>query len=143
MLKIIVLFLFSWQIFAQSKIEKEVIEIEKKRFDALVNKDYVFLERVFSEQLIYNHADGKIDNKQSFLQGLKDGRRTYKSIGLDTISVQQFDKTAIIRGDVNFLRINKNQQQIAQKLRYSAVYVLQKKEWRMVSWHSTDITPKK
>jgi hypothetical protein len=109
----------------------------------LVKKDYVFLDEVFSEQLIYNHADGKIDDKQSFLQGLKDGRRTYKNINLDTISCKIFNKTVILRGDVNFIRINRNQEENRQKLRYSAVYIHQKNKWKMVSWHSTDITPKK
>lgn len=143
MLKIAILTLFYFSIFAQSKIEKEVIEIEKKRFEALVKKDYDFLDKVFSEKLIYNHADGKIDNKNSFIEGLKDNRRTYKSIVLDTISVQIFDKTAILRGDVNFIRINKKQEETHQKLRYSSVYIRQKQSWKMVSWHSTDITNKK
>jgi hypothetical protein len=143
MLRIIVLLLLSYAISAQSKKEKRIVEIENKRFEALVKKDYVFLDKVFSDRLIYNHADGKIDNKKSFLEGLKDGRRTYKSIQLDTISAQVFKKTVILRGDVNFVRLNKKQEETSQKLRYSAVYIRQKQTWQLVSWHSTDLTTKK
>jgi hypothetical protein len=142
MLKIIVLILFSQSIFAQSKIEKAIIELEKNRFEALVKKDYTVLNVIFSDKLIYNHSDGKIDSKESFLEGLKSGKRNYKSIDLDTSTVRIFEKTAILNGDVNFVRINNKQQETRQKLRYTAVYVQTKRQWQLVSWHSTDITNK-
>jgi Domain of unknown function (DUF4440) len=140
MLRIIVLILFSQSIFAQSNHEKAIIELEKSRFEALVKKDYSFLNAIFSDKLIYNHADGKIDSKNSFLEGLKSGKRTYKSINLDTLTVRFFEKTAILNGDVNFVRLNNKQEEIKQKLRYTAVYCQIKRQWQMVSWHSSDIT---
>jgi ketosteroid isomerase-like protein len=135
--------LISIQVFAQSKAEKMLISLENSRFEALIKKDYEALDQIFSDRLIYNHADGKMDTKTSFIEGLKNGSRTYKNIVLDTLQVRVFDQTAILNGDAIFFRINKKGEQTQQKLRYTCVYVRNRKKWQMVSWHSTDLTNKR
>lgn len=140
---IVVFLLICSQVFAQLKTEKTIVALEKSRFEALVKKDYGALDALFSDQLVYVHADGKIDTKPTFVAGLKNGTRTYKSITLDTLKVRVFRKAAVLNGDVVFCRINKKGEQVQQKLRYTALYVKEFRDWQMVSWHSTDMTYKK
>ena len=47
--------------------EKEVKTLARQRFAAQVSKDYAFLEKAFSNDLIYIHGDGHQQNKAEYI----------------------------------------------------------------------------
>ncbi len=86
-LGIILMLMFSGSAgFAQQKdsaVIKEIILLEEKRFEAQVNKDYDFLEKIFAEDLVYIHSTGIMHTKKQYIQSIKEGTSAYKKIDID------------------------------------------------------------
>jgi ketosteroid isomerase-like protein len=120
---------------SQTSKETLVADIEKKRFAALVSKDYAYLNQVMGEDIIYCHSNGLIDTKASFIQSIKDGKLVYNEMTADELKVRVYDKTAVITG-VCTAKVVSNGQQLNTRFRFTDVYVKRKEGWQMVTWQS-------
>jgi len=133
---ILLLWVFkSYVALSQTTKETLVADIEKKRFTALVNKDYAYLDQVMGEDIIYCHSNGLIDTKASFIQSIKDGKLVYNEMTADELKVRIYDKTAVITG-VCTAKVVSNGQQLNTRFRFTDVYVKRKEGWQMVTWQS-------
>lgn len=74
---LIVLFACSGPPNDQDSSASEVLELEKKRFRAVVEGDIDFLQEVISEDLYYIHSNGSVDTKDSFIGPIATGHRRY------------------------------------------------------------------
>lgn len=114
-----------------------MLETEKRRFAAQVTKDYAVLDRIIADDLYYIHSNGNIDTKASFIGGMKEGKRSYEGIVIDTINVRIYHRnTAVINGECTYLRTSADGQPDNLRLRYTDVYIRRGKDWQMVSWQS-------
>ncbi|AXE19203.1 nuclear transport factor 2 family protein [Runella rosea] len=133
---ILLLWVFkSYVALSQTSKETLVADIEKKRFAALVSKDYAYLNQVMGEDIIYCHSNGLIDTKASFIQSIKDGKLVYNEMTADELKVRIYDKTAIITG-VCAAKVVSNGQQLNTRFRFTDVYIKRKEGWQMVTWQS-------
>lgn len=124
---------------ATSADEKAIITTEKQRFDAQVSKDYAVLEKVLADDLIYNHSNGNSDNKQSFIQSLREGKANYTSIEPQQQRVRLYGNTAVVNGQCA-VKMNNNNTPTEFTLRYTDVYVKKGNQWQMVTWQSLRLT---
>ncbi|WPP51470.1 nuclear transport factor 2 family protein [Catalinimonas niigatensis] len=122
--------------FVQNTTEDEVLDMEKSRFQAMINEDFDFLEKLIDDQLVYIHSNGNIDSKASFINAIREGKTSYDDIKLEESKVRIYDKTAIINGLCVFHQKNPDGSPRQTRLRYTNVYVKQKGNWKMVSWQS-------
>ncbi len=128
--------------FAQSAAEQEVLKTEKDRFAAQVSKNYSVLDQTIGEDLYYVHSNGNIDTKESFIQGIKDGSRSYNDITMEETKVRiYYGNTAIVNGICTYFRTAENGQPNNLRLRYTNVYVKRGKQWQMVTWQSYRMSP--
>ncbi|MDF9796959.1 ketosteroid isomerase-like protein [Catalinimonas alkaloidigena] len=137
--KIFYVFLFVLPLnlaFVQNTAEDEVLDIEKRRFQAMINEDFDLLENLMDDQLVYIHSNGNIDSKASFINAIKAGKTAYDDIKLEESKVRIYDKTAIINGLCVFHQKNPDGSPRQTRLRYTNVYIKQKGHWKMVSWQS-------
>ncbi|MCP1383705.1 nuclear transport factor 2 family protein [Runella salmonicolor] len=133
---ILLLWVFkSYVALSQTSKETLVADIEKKRFAALVSKDYAYLNQVMGEDIVYCHSSGLIDTKASFIQSMKDGKLVYNEMTPDELKVRIYDKTAVITG-VCTAKVVSNGQQLNTRFRFTDVYVKRKEGWQMVTWQS-------
>jgi hypothetical protein len=44
----------------------DIESLERKRFAAQVSKDFDFLEKIFSDDLVYTHSNAKVDKKSLY-----------------------------------------------------------------------------
>ena len=133
---ILLLWVFkSYVALSQTSKETLVADIEKKRFAALVSKDYAYLNQVMGEDIIYCHSSGLIDTKASFIQSIKDGKLVYNEMTPDELKVRIYDKTAVITG-VCTAKVVSNGQQLNTRFRFTDVYVKRKEGWQMDTWQS-------
>jgi hypothetical protein len=130
--------------FAQSKKNlaavKEVEALERQRFAAQVSKDYAFLDKVFADDLIYTHSNGKQNNKTEYVQSIKDGKSVYDKIDVEALNVRVYsgEKTAVVNGTITIYQPNKpdGSPNVAH-LKYVVVQVKDpKKGWQVVLWQS-------
>ena len=48
--------------------EKEILDLEDKRFGAMIKGDFKALDAMVHEQLLYTHSSGNTDTKPSWLE---------------------------------------------------------------------------
>ncbi|CAN5903752.1 hypothetical protein BH24BAC1_BH24BAC1_22950 [soil metagenome] len=133
------LFLLGWFLpaIAQTTAEREVMETERKRFQAMVDRDFIVLEDVIGEDLHYIHSNGSTDTKASFIGAIRNGNRSYEKITVEELKARIYNKkTAIINGTCTYHNTGQNGQPNNLRLLYTNVYTKQKGKWQMVSWQS-------
>ena len=119
--------------------EKAVIETEKQRFVAQINKDFAVLDKVLADDMIYNHSSGATDTKVSFVQSIRDGKTVYQSIDVEEQKARIYGNTAVING-LCMLKAISNGNPLNNHLRYVSVYVRKANQWQMVAWQSLKLT---
>jgi ketosteroid isomerase-like protein len=142
----IVLTTISQLTFAQSKAEKrqaaaqaEVEALERQRFAAQVSKDFVFLNKVFADDLLYTHSNGKQDTKETYLNSIKEGKSVYSKIELEDIKVRPYNdqKAAVVNGMILITQPTADGKSTVVHLRYAVVYIKNKAhDWQLVMWQS-------
>ncbi|TAE22601.1 MAG: nuclear transport factor 2 family protein [Cytophagales bacterium] len=119
-----------------SAAETEVLNAEKARFAAQAKKDYPALDKLIGDDLYYQHSNGDLDTKASFIQGIKDGKRNYDDIKIEESKVRLYENTAIINAVCMYYRKDKDGTPNNLHLRYTDVWVKRKGGWQMVTWQS-------
>ena len=123
----------------QAAAKSEVEALERQRFEALVKKDYTFLEKVFADDLLYVHSSGKTDNKMTYITSIKEGKSSYDKIDVEEITVRPYNnqKAAVVNGVVNITQSPVDGKSNMLHLRYTVVYIKNKgKGWQLVTWQS-------
>lgn len=128
--------MFGQMALAQST--QEVIEnLERKRFAAQVSKDFDFLEKVFADDLVYTHSSGKQDDKQAYIQSIKDGKSVYDKIEVQELNVRVYGKAAVVVGKVAITQGIASGKPTILPLKYTVVYNQNgKKGWQLNTWQS-------
>jgi uncharacterized protein (TIGR02246 family) len=121
----------------QTPAELELVQVETRRFRAMVERDLPTLERILADDLYYIHSDGSVDTRDAFIGAIRDGLRSYEDITIDDLHVRVYhDNTAILNGHCTYHRTGEDGQPNNLRLFYTNVYVKRDGEWRMVSWQS-------
>ncbi len=128
--------------FTQTKNDKakaEVESLERQRFEAQVNKNFTFLEKVFADDLFYVHSNGKSDTKTSYINSIREGKSVYAKIDVEEIVVRPYNnqKAAVVNGVINITQPPVDGKSNILHLRYTVVYIKNKgKGWQLVTWQS-------
>lgn len=119
---------------------KEVELLERQRFEAQVKKDYAVLEKVFADDLVYTHSNGKQNNKQEYLQSIRDGKSQYEKIEVEALHVRAYHdgRTAVVNGSITItLPPKPDGTPNLAHLKYVVVQIKDpKKGWQVVLWQS-------
>jgi hypothetical protein len=130
--------LFINPIFGQSKSEIFVKELDQKRFAALVDKNYSFLESVLADDLSYVHSSGKYETKKEYLSNLKSGELSYLEINVLAIEPKQYSKNLIVnRGKLKLKVSSENKAEQTFSLIFTDIFEKKNGNWKLVSWQST------
>jgi hypothetical protein len=119
----------------QTAVKEKLEQIERQRFEAMVNKDFGFLEKVLSEDLIYTHSNGLQETKTELIKNIQTGKLVYRSISPEQINVRLFKKCAVLNGIIN-VNVVLDGRDVNIRLRYLNTYIRQKGDWRLVAWQS-------
>jgi len=121
---------------AQAKREKEVLQLSKAKFRWLVSKNVDSLRYTLDERLTYIHSNGWVQSKRELIDDLLSGKLTYESIDIQEDSIRIYPKSAVVTGKGKFVA-SINGSANAYFLSYTETYVLQKREWKLVSRHAS------
>lgn len=118
---------------------QNIQEVEKRRFQAQLERDTGMLQGLLADELVYIHSNALVETKSDFIKSVKTGYITYQVMEYEgKPAIRQFSKTAISNGVVQVKGLLNNNS-FEMRLRYTAVYQKQKRAWRLVSWQSTRI----
>src|SRR5215208_590611 len=119
-------------------MEKDVLQADDRRFEAMRKEDWPALEAVLADNLIYVHSTARVESKAEHVGNLKAGKPHYRGIA-------PRDRKARVIGDVGIVNgTSEMQVESAGKeqrftVRYLAVYAKSGGQWRMTAWQSTKV----
>src|SRR5690349_8373776 len=114
---------------AQTKSPEPVLQTELKRFNAMVQKDTVLLERLLAQDLVYVHSNALKENKQEHIRSIITGKIVYQRMDREEATVRLYGKTAVINGAIKVKGIlSANPFEV--RMLYTAVYRKNKAVWQ-------------
>jgi hypothetical protein len=118
--------------------EQMIIELDKKRMTAMAQKDVATLKNVLCKGLVYTHSSGRLDTKQSLIEGMESGSTVYTSMEPSDVKAQDLGNAVVLTG-VAAISVNSKGKPNSFRVRFTDVYENQNGTWRMVTWQSTKL----
>ena len=118
--------------------EQMIIELDKKRMAATVQKDVAALKTMLCKGLVYTHSSARQDTKQSLIEAMESGKTVYTSIEPSEVKAQDLGNAVVLTG-VAAISVNSNGKPNSFRVRFTDVYENQNGTWRMVTWQSTKL----
>jgi ketosteroid isomerase-like protein len=115
--------------------EKEIFELEDRRFGAMVARDFAALEKMTHDELLYTHSSGVTDTKASWLESMKSGKVKYKSAACSDRQVRFFGDVALTRGRAA-IEVDIGGQPKSLRLLFLMAYTRTPQGWKFVAWQS-------
>lgn len=120
------------------RLAAEIHALEDRRCQAMIDKDMKALESIYADELVYTHSNASVDDKASYLAGIKSGKFDYKSIKRPEESIRVVGDTAIVAGRAEIsVRADGTDRQLNS--RYLIVWVKRGGGWQAVAWQSTPV----
>jgi len=119
----------------------EVLRTDESRVKAILQGDAAALERLYADELVYIHANGRIDTKAGYLASLRSGGLTYVSLEYSPApQVQITGDTAVVTGRATIEVKNRAGQLTKRVLTTTTIYARTSSGWKIVSYQGTPAT---
>ncbi len=113
-----------------------VIELDKKRMQAMAAKDYATLNAVIADDLIYTHSSARLDTKASLIGNMQSGSTVYQSVVPSDVKAQDLGDSVVLTG-IAKIQVTTGGKPNAFTVRFTDVYAKRGGQWQMVAWQST------
>ena len=115
-----------------------IIELDKKRMDAMAAKDVAFLNGVLADDLIYTHSSARLDTKASLVGNMESGSTVYRSVVPSDVKAQDLGEAVVLTG-VARIKVHSGGKPMDFGVRFTDVYAKRNGTWQMVVWQSTKL----
>jgi hypothetical protein len=75
-----------------------IIDLDKKRMQAMAEKDFVTLSAVLADDLIYTHSSARLDTKKSLIGNMQSGATVYTSVEPADVKAQDLGDAVVLTG---------------------------------------------
>ena len=113
-----------------------VIDLDKKRMQAMAAKDVAALEALIADDLVYTHSSARLDTKRSLIDGMTSGKTVYTAVDPSDVKAQDLGDTVVLTG-VAQIKVTVGGTPNAFGVRFTDVYAKRNGRWQMVTWQST------
>ncbi len=113
-----------------------IIDLDRKRMQAMGEKDTATLDALLADDLIYTHSSARVDTKQSLIANMKSGATVYSSIEPSEVRAQDLGDAVVLTG-VAWVKVISNGRQLDFGVRFTDAYAKRSGRWQMVVWQST------
>jgi len=113
-----------------------VIDLDRKRMQAMAAKDVATLESLIADDLVYTHSSARLDTKQSLIGAMESGATVYTAVEPSDVKAQDCGDAVILTG-VARIGVTSGGKPNSFSVRFTDVYANRGGEWRMVAWQST------
>jgi ketosteroid isomerase-like protein len=113
-----------------------IIDLDKKRMDAMAKKDVAALNALLSDDLIYCHSSARLDTKQSLIGNMQSGSAVYNAVEASDVKAQDLGSAVVLTG-IARIRVTSGGKPNAFAVRFTDVYANRGGKWQMVTWQST------
>jgi hypothetical protein len=120
--------------------EKDVLQADMARFDAMVRADVTALDKLLAAEAMLIQSNARIDDKEAFIYEIKSGSTKYLKIIPTERKVRLTGTVAIVYG-VAAMRAVERKENLDITVRYIGVHVKRDGRWQLVSWQATRLIP--
>jgi ketosteroid isomerase-like protein len=113
-----------------------IIELDRRRMDAMCRQDVDTLSSILADDLIYTHSSARVDTKQSLIGNMQAGTTVYTSIDTSDVRAQDLGDAVVLTG-VARIGVTSNGRPNSFGVRFVDVYANRGGQWQMVTWQST------
>jgi len=120
----------------------EAMTAETARYAAQAANDFAAMEKLFGDDLTYNHSSAATDSKPTYIDSMRSGRVKYRKMTPNSdLKTRTYGCLAIITGTAVY-EVTAGGQDRSVPLRFTAVWVKRPAGIQFVSWQATGIPPK-
>jgi hypothetical protein len=117
----------------------EAMKAEHARYAAQTTNDFAAMEKLFGNDLTYNHSSAATDDKARYIDGMRSGRTKYRKMTPNSdVKTRTFGCIAIITGTAVY-EVTSGGQDRTVPLRFTAVWAKRPSGLEFVSWQSTGL----
>lgn len=123
----------------QEQAIKDILACEKDRCEALAAEDVTTLRRLLAENLTHNHATGKVDNLESYLEYITTGIKFFDVSRTDDLEVKMIsDDQATMSGTLINMAMMRANPGEPKRIESTAVQEWKKNgdQWQVVTFHA-------
>jgi uncharacterized protein DUF4440 len=121
---------------------EEAMKAETARYAAQTANDFAAMEKLFGNDLTYNHSSAATDDKAKYIEGMRSGRTKYRTMTPNSdVKTRTYGCLAIITGTAVY-EVTSGGQDRTVPLRFTAIWVKRPSGPEFVSWQSTGIPPR-
>jgi hypothetical protein len=113
-----------------------VIDLDRKRMQAMAARDVATLEAVLANDLVYAHSSARLDTKRSLIDAMMSGATVYTGIEPSDVKAQDLGDAVVLTG-IAQIKVVSNGTPNAFGVRFTDVYAKRNGSWQMVTWQST------
>ncbi len=118
-------------------INTTIKHLEASRCQALLNADWLRLQTLLSDDLVHVHANGRVDDKASYLLGIRE-QVDFLKLERSDLVVSVYDAVAVVTGGIDqLLRVKADGSMVEFHGLATQVWVRHEDEWKQVSFHAT------
>jgi len=117
----------------------EAMKAETARYAAQTTNDFAAMEKLFGNDLTYNHSSAASDDKAKYIDAMKSGRTKYRKMTPNgDVRTRTYGCIAIITGTAVY-EVTAGGQDRTVPLRFTAIWAKRPSGLEFVSWQSTGI----
>ena len=119
----------------------EAMKAETARYAAQTSNDFAAMEKLFGDDLTYNHSSAVSDDKAKYIDAMRSGRTKYRKMTPNSdVKTRTYGCVAIITGTAVY-EVTSGGQDRTVPLRFTAIWAKRPSGLQFVSWQSTGIPP--
>jgi hypothetical protein len=120
----------------------EAMKAETARYAAQTSNDFAAMEKMFGNDLTYNHSSAATDDKAKYIDAMRSGRTKYRTMTPNNdLKTRTYGCLAIITGTAVY-EVTSAGQDRTVPLRFTAIWAKRPSGLEFVSWQSTGIPPR-
>ena len=113
-----------------------IIDLDKKRMQAMASKDIAALDALLADDLVYTHSTARLDTKQSLIANMKSGATVYSAVEPSEVRALDLGDAVILTG-VARIKVSSNGKDLEFRVRFTDAYANRSGRWQMVVWQSS------
>jgi hypothetical protein len=118
---------------------EEAMKAEMSRYVAQTSSDFAAMEKLFGNDLTYNHSSAASDDKAKYIDAMRSGRTKYRKMTPNRdVKTRTYGCVAIITGTAVY-EVTSGGQDRTVPLRFTAIWAKRPSGAEFVSWQSTGI----
>src|SRR3989442_10596399 len=118
------------------------MKAETARHVAQTSNNFAAMEKMFGNNLTYNHSSGVSDDKAKYIDSMRSGRVKYRKMTPNSdLKTRTYGCVALITGTA-VCEVTSGGADRTVPLRFTAIWAKRPSGMEFVSWQSTGIPPK-